>query len=50
MRARNYDPATAQLLNVDPLVAQTGEPYSYASDNPLNFDDPEGWRRNTVLA
>jgi RHS repeat-associated protein len=42
LRARTYDPATAQFLSVDPLVAQTGEPYSYASDNPLNFDDPEG--------
>jgi RHS repeat-associated protein len=42
MRARTYDPATAQFLSVDPFVALTGEPYSYASDNPLNRADPTG--------
>jgi RHS repeat-associated protein len=42
MRAREYDPATAQFLSVDPLQAITGEPYSYAGDNPLNTSDPTG--------
>ncbi len=42
MRARFYDPATAQFLSVDPLKAVTGEPYSYAHDNPLNYTDPRG--------
>jgi len=42
MRARVYDPATAQFLSVDPLDAFTGEPYSYAADNPVNFGDPTG--------
>lgn len=42
MRARWYDPATGQFLSVDPLVAQTGLPYSYAGDNPVNEGDPSG--------
>jgi RHS repeat-associated protein len=42
MRAREYDPATAQFISVDPLAAQTSEPYSYAEDNPLNFTDFTG--------
>jgi RHS repeat-associated protein len=42
MRHRVYDPATAQFLSVDPLEAITGEPYNYASDNPVNEADPTG--------
>jgi RHS repeat-associated protein len=42
MRARVYDPATAQFLGVDPLTALTREPYSYVHDNPLAFSDPRG--------
>jgi len=42
MRAREYDPSTAQFLSVDPLVASTHAPYSYAEDNPLNEADPTG--------
>jgi RHS repeat-associated protein len=42
MRARTYDPATAQFLTQDPLEAITGEPYSYAGDNPPNHSDPTG--------
>jgi RHS repeat-associated protein len=42
MRARTYDPATAQFLTRDPWVALTGEPYSYAGDNPLTWADPSG--------
>lgn len=42
MRARVYDPATAQFLTRDPLAAISGEPYSYAGDNPLNRSDPTG--------
>jgi RHS repeat-associated protein len=42
MRARTYDPSTAQFPTRDPWVAITGEPYSYAGDNPLNHSDPTG--------
>jgi RHS repeat-associated protein len=42
MRARAYDPATAQFLNVDPIVSITQTPYTYGLDNPLNFYDPSG--------
>jgi RHS repeat-associated protein len=42
MRARVYDPATAQFLSIDPFVALTGEPYSYAEDDPINKADPSG--------
>jgi len=42
MRARVYDPATAQFLTVDPLAEITGAPYNYASDNPLNQGDASG--------
>ncbi len=42
LRAREYDPATAQFLSVDPLEAVSGAPYSYAGDNPLNYGDPTG--------
>jgi RHS repeat-associated protein len=42
MRARVYDPATAQFLSVDPLEKLTRAPYNYAEDNPLNESDPTG--------
>jgi RHS repeat-associated protein len=43
LRARELDPTTApQFLTVDPQAATTGEPYTYAGDNPLNADDPGG--------
>jgi RHS repeat-associated protein len=42
LRARVYDPATAQSLTVDPLVGLTHAPYNYAGDNPLNASDPTG--------
>ncbi len=42
LRARTYDPVTAQFLSVDPIVGATGESYSYASDNPVNAGDPSG--------
>lgn len=47
LRARWYDPVTAQFMSVDPLVALTQAIYSYASDNPLNLMDPLGlWSWN----
>jgi RHS repeat-associated protein len=42
MRARYYDPATAQFLTRDPLVPLTKQPYVYVGDNPLNAIDPDG--------
>jgi RHS repeat-associated protein len=42
LRARYYDPATAQFLSRDPLTATTGAPYSYVDNNPLNETDPFG--------
>ncbi len=42
LRARVYDPATAQFLTVDPMVGVTRAPYNYANDNPLNRGDATG--------
>jgi RHS repeat-associated protein len=42
LRARSYDPASAQFLSRDPLVAVTGTAYAYASNDPLNGIDPTG--------
>ncbi len=42
MRAREYDPAQGRFLSVDPLLAQTGQPYQYANNNPVNNTDPSG--------
>ena len=42
LRARWYDPKTAQFLSVNPLVAKTLQPYEYAGDNPVNAGDPSG--------
>lgn len=39
---RYYEPATAQFLNRDPLTGITGQPYTYASDDPVNNNDPTG--------
>lgn len=42
LRARHYDPATAQFLTRDPLVTVTRDAYGYAGRNPLNETDPSG--------
>jgi RHS repeat-associated protein len=43
MRARTYDPETAQFLTVDPVAGtSSGETYVYAGGNPLNLADPTG--------
>jgi RHS repeat-associated protein len=42
LRAREYDPATAQFLTVDPLVGETGARYNYAEGDPPNVMDPSG--------
>jgi RHS repeat-associated protein len=42
LRARTYDPTTAQFLSPDPLAAVSGETYAYAGANPVNAGDPLG--------
>ncbi len=42
LRARVYDPSTAQYLTVDPIDDLTHAPYYYADDNPLDMSDPSG--------
>ena len=42
LRARYYDPATAQFLTRDPLEAITRSPYAYVYGSPLNGTDPSG--------
>jgi RHS repeat-associated protein len=42
LRARYYDPATAQFLTVDPAVRTTLSPYGYVGGDPLNNGDPSG--------
>ena len=42
LRARVYDPATAQFLTVDPEVGTTRAAYNYAGDNPVNREDATG--------
>ena len=44
LRARWYDPSTAQFISVDPLVASTLQAYEFADENPLNWYDPSGMK------
>ncbi len=48
LRARYYDPATAQFLTRDPLEAITRQPYAYAGNNPVNNTDPLGLNKCEV--
>jgi RHS repeat-associated protein len=42
MRARFYDTQAGQFTSVDPMLAETHEPYAYATDDPVNESDPTG--------
>jgi RHS repeat-associated protein len=42
LRARTYDPTTAQFLTIDPALEATGEPYTYVGDSPVNATDSTG--------
>ena len=42
LRARSYDPATAEFLTTDAMEPLTRTPYSYANDTPLNESDSAG--------
>jgi hypothetical protein len=39
---RYYDPTTGQFISVDPYIVDTGEPYSYTGNNPVNITDAMG--------
>jgi hypothetical protein len=39
---RYYDPASGEFVSDDPAVSLTDQPYSYASDDPLNENDLTG--------
>ena len=41
---RYYTPTTDQFLSVDPDLLQTGQPYAFTTDDPLNMTDPLGLR------
>jgi RHS repeat-associated protein len=41
LRARYYDPITAQFITTDPL-ASASPVYVYSENNPLNYKDPTG--------
>jgi RHS repeat-associated protein len=42
LRARYYDPTTAQFLSRDPMEATTRSPYAYATNDPTTLKDPSG--------
>lgn len=42
LRARAYDPKTAQFVSADPIAQITRAPYNYTSDNPVNAVDLSG--------
>jgi RHS repeat-associated protein len=46
LRARYYDPSTAQFLTRDPAVAATRSAYVYAFSDPTNETDPTGLSSN----
>jgi RHS repeat-associated protein len=39
---RYVDLGTDQFISVDPLVAETGQPFAFTNDDPLNETDPLG--------
>jgi RHS repeat-associated protein len=50
LRARYYDPQTAQFPTNDPLNALTRTTYGYANSSPLNSFDPSGLDSDAVAA
>jgi RHS repeat-associated protein len=44
LRARYYDPASAQFLSRDPALSTTRDAYGYAQRSPLNNTDPSGMK------
>ncbi|GEM_PF-1598259 len=39
---RYYDPSSGQFISPDPMVRLTGQPYSYAANDPPSLVDPSG--------
>jgi len=50
LRARTYDPTTAQFLTIDPALPATSEPYMYTEADPENRADPGGLCQNPDCA
>ncbi|TMK38819.1 MAG: RHS repeat-associated core domain-containing protein [Actinobacteria bacterium] len=50
LRARYYDPTTAQFINRDPIEARTRQPYGYAGQSPTNYGDPSGKASAAAIA
>jgi RHS repeat-associated protein len=53
MHARFYNPWIARFLSTDPIGGSPGAPqswnrYSYVTNSPLAFNDPDGVRQNPV--
>ena len=46
---RYYDPVTGEFVSVDPDGAETGQPYTYASDDPIGSSDPTGQASSSTL-
>ena len=46
---RYYDPSTDQFISIDPDVEETGQPYVYTGDDPLNATDPLGLQGSAGL-
>jgi RHS repeat-associated protein len=42
MNARDYSPANGTFTTVDPMLANTSQPYAYASDSPVAETDLSG--------
>ena len=42
LRARYYDPKTAQFIGSDPAFQWSGARYGYGNNNPLTYGDPGG--------
>lgn len=50
VRARYYDPITAQFLSRDPLEMATRQPYEYGGDDPADNFDPTGLCNSDVIS
>lgn len=53
-KGRMYDPVLKRFISADPLVTYPGfgqswNPYSYALNSPLSFNDPSGFEVCTLL-